>query len=112
MDLSSHYLLEVERLGAPYRIIWTRDEGCVDRAIITPKKRRSKHVSAINCPTQPPLLTTSGRDARHFHHCSRPKLPLYRSPLSRCRIPSGLPFWTTNILSWTLHTAFASHVAN
>jgi hypothetical protein len=50
MDLSSHYLLEVERLGAPYRIIWTRDEGCVDRAIITPKKRRSKHVSAIKLP--------------------------------------------------------------
>ena len=42
MDLSSHYLLEVERLGAPYRIIWTRDEGCVDRPLITPKKRRSK----------------------------------------------------------------------
>jgi hypothetical protein len=42
MDLSSHYLLEVERVGAPYRIIWTRDEGCVDSPIITPKKRRSK----------------------------------------------------------------------
>ena len=38
MDLSSHYLLEVERLGAPYRIIWTQDEGCVDRPIITPKE--------------------------------------------------------------------------
>ena len=38
MDLSSHYLLEVERLGAPYRIIWTRDEDCVDRPIITPKE--------------------------------------------------------------------------
>src|SRR3984893_9172733 len=50
MDLSSHYLLEVERLGAPYRIIWTRDEGCVDRPIITPKKRRSKHVSAMKLP--------------------------------------------------------------
>src|SRR5271166_3485474 len=50
MDLSSHYLLEVERLGAPYRIVWTRDEGCVDRPIITPKKRRSKHVSAIILP--------------------------------------------------------------
>ena len=50
MDLSSHYLLEVERLGAPYRIIWTRDEGCVDRPIITPKKRRSKHVSVMKLP--------------------------------------------------------------
>ena len=50
MDLSSHYLLEVEHLGAPYRIIWTRDEGCVGRAIITPKKRRSKNVSAIKLP--------------------------------------------------------------
>ena len=50
MDLSSHYLLEVERLGAPYRIIWTRDEGCVDRPIITPKKRRSKHVGAMKLP--------------------------------------------------------------
>ena len=50
MDLSSHYLLELERLGAPYRIIWTRDEGCVDRPIITPKKRRSKHVSAMKLP--------------------------------------------------------------
>ena len=50
MDLSSHYLLEVERLGAPYRIIWTRDEGCVDRAIITPKERRSKNVSAMKLP--------------------------------------------------------------
>ena len=39
-----------------------------------------------------------------------PELPLYRGPLARCRIPSGLPFWTTNILSWILHTAFASHV--
>ena len=50
MDLSSHYLLEVERLGAPYRIIWTRDEGCVDRPIITPRKRRSKHVRAMKLP--------------------------------------------------------------
>ena len=51
IDLSSHYLLEVERLGAPYRIIWTRDEGCVDCPIITPKKRRSKvHVRAIKLP--------------------------------------------------------------
>jgi len=41
-----------------------------------------------------------------------PKLPLYRIPLTSCRIPSGLPFWTTNTLSWILHTAFASHVAN
>src|SRR3984893_11733072 len=51
LDLSSHYLLEVERLGAPYRIIWTRDEGCVDRPIITPKKRRSKvHIRAMKLP--------------------------------------------------------------
>jgi hypothetical protein len=50
MDLSSHYLLEVERLGAPYRIIWTRDEGCVDRPIIIPKKRCSKHVSVMRLP--------------------------------------------------------------
>jgi hypothetical protein len=51
MDLSSHYLLEVERLGAPYRIIWTRDEGCVNRPIITPKKRHSKvHLRAIKLP--------------------------------------------------------------
>jgi hypothetical protein len=50
MDLSSHYLLEVEPLGTPYRIIWTRDEGCVDRPLITPKKRRSKHVSAMKLP--------------------------------------------------------------
>src|SRR3984893_9501367 len=58
-----------------------------------------KNTSApMNCPTQTPLLTPSGHDARHFHHCSRPKLPLYRGPLTRCRIPSGLPFWTTNIL--------------
>ncbi len=42
--------LEVERLGAPYRMIWTRDEGCLDRPIITPKNRRSKHVSAIILP--------------------------------------------------------------
>jgi hypothetical protein len=51
MDLSSHYLLEIERLGAPYRIIWTREQGCVDRPIITPKKRRSKeYVSADELP--------------------------------------------------------------
>ena len=51
MDLSSHYLLEVERLGAPYRIIWTREEGCVDRPIITPIKRRSKqYVSTDELP--------------------------------------------------------------
>src|SRR5271166_5452169 len=60
IDLSSHYLLEVERLGAPYRIIWTRDEGCVDRPIITPKKRRSKHVSAMKLP-DPDALTDSFR---------------------------------------------------
>ena len=60
IDLSSHYLLEVERLGAPYRIIWTRDEGCVDCPIITPKKRRSKHVSAMKLP-DPDALTDSFR---------------------------------------------------
>ena len=60
MDLSSHYLLELERLWAPYRIIWTRDEGCVDRPIITPKKRRSKHVSAMKLP-DPDAFTDSFR---------------------------------------------------
>ena len=103
MDLSSHYLLEVERLGAPYRIIWTRDEGCVDRPIITPKKRRSKHVSAMKLPD-----TNAFTDSFRARCASLP--PLLRPNV--CRIPSGLPFWTTNILSWILLTAFASHVAN
>ena len=111
MDLSSHYLLEVERLGAPYRIIWTRDEGCVDRPIITPKKRRSKHVSAMKLPDPDASTDPSERGARHFHH-ARPELPLYCGPLTICRTPSGLPFSTTNILSWILDTAFAFDVAN
>src|ERR1700737_4131925 len=70
MDLSSHYLLEVERVGAPYRIIWTRDGGCVDRPIITPKKRRSKeyyipmnYQGSVSCTdpyhTRPPSLIPS-----------------------------------------------------
>jgi hypothetical protein len=42
MDLSSHYILEVEKIGAPYRIIWTRKEGRVDRPIVTPEMRQSK----------------------------------------------------------------------
>ena len=42
MDLSSHYILEVESIGAPYQIIWTRKEGRVNRPITTPKKRRSE----------------------------------------------------------------------
>ena len=41
MDLSCHYILEVQSIGAPYRIIWTRKDGRVDRPIIVPKKLRS-----------------------------------------------------------------------
>jgi hypothetical protein len=92
MDLSSHYLLEVERLGAPYRIIWTRDEGYVDRPIITPKKRRSKHVSAMKLPDADAFTDSFRARCRHFHHCSRPKLP----PLPRgsCTQPLS-PTWRT-----------------
>ena len=44
-DLSTHYILEVERIGAPYRTIWTRREGRVDREMVTPKTQVSdKHV--------------------------------------------------------------------
>ena len=87
MDLSSHYLPEVERLGAPYRIIWTREEGCVDRPMITPKKRRSKkYLSAdelpdadaftdsfrARCASLPPLLPPEApflpRSTRQMSH--------------------------------------------
>ena len=87
MDLSSHYLLEVERVGAPYRIIWTRDEGCVDRPIITPKKRRSKeyfipdelpHADAFSdsfrarcaslAPLLPPQAPSLPRPTRQMSH--------------------------------------------
>ena len=113
MDLSSHYLLELNALALP---IESSGPEMKVASIAHSSPQRSgvpKNTSApMNCPTRTPLLTPSGHDACHFHHCSRPKLPLYRGPPARCRIPSGLPFRTTNIQSRILHTAFASHVAN
>jgi hypothetical protein len=38
MDLNLHYLLEVEAIASPYRIIWTRAEGRVRRRVIRPPK--------------------------------------------------------------------------
>jgi hypothetical protein len=38
LDLSPHYLLEVQRLGVPYRIIWTRAEGRVSRQVTQPSE--------------------------------------------------------------------------
>jgi hypothetical protein len=38
LDLSCHYLLEVQRLRAPYRIIWTRAEGRVSRQVTQPSE--------------------------------------------------------------------------
>jgi hypothetical protein len=38
MDLSFHYMHEVQKIAAPYRIIWTRAEGRVSRRVTRPSE--------------------------------------------------------------------------